>query len=174
MEQSGMSLGRRVVIALVAVGVGVVMWLIARAVVPRWWAQRIADIVDGRLTTGALFGLFVGGVFTAVPLAIIAGSTRRRSSKRTWIGWVVWVAVAVVIALPNWMTLGIVTGTGNAAHAGERILDVSAPGFRMWSLIGAIVGAVVVGWVAFLSYSRRRARRRLAHKDAPSETTSDD
>ena len=38
------------------------------------------------------------------------------------------------------MTLGIVLGISDAAHAGDRILDVEGPGFRLWSLIGAIVG----------------------------------
>jgi hypothetical protein len=58
------------------------------------------------------------------------------------------------------MTLGIVLGTGSGAHAGDRILDVEAPGFRGATLAGALIatGLVAVAW--YLISSRRRALRR--------------
>ncbi len=57
------------------------------------------------------------------------------------------------------MTLGIVLGTGNAAHAGERILDVEAPAFRGATLAGALIALGMIGFVAFLMMSRRESRR---------------
>ena len=64
--------------------------------------------------------------------------------------------VAIVLALPNLMTLGIVLGRGNAAHAGDRILDVEAPAFRGGTLGGALLAGALVGLIAWLAASRRR------------------
>jgi hypothetical protein len=66
-----------------------------------------------------------------------------------------------VLAIPNLLTLGIVIGSGRAAHAGERTLDVDAPGFRGAGLAGAITAALVVAAVEYLLVSRRWTRRRL-------------
>jgi len=67
-------------------------------------------------------------------------------------------AVAVILALPNLMTLGIVLGRGNAAHAGDRILDVEAPAFRGGTFAGALLACLLVGFVLYLLLSRDRAR----------------
>jgi glucan phosphoethanolaminetransferase (alkaline phosphatase superfamily) len=128
--------------------------LIASATVPRWWAQRIGDQVNGSITQGTLLGLFYGFVFTLVPIAILVLVLRWR---RTW-RWVVFALVlAILVALPNLMTLGIVIGRGNAAHAGDRILDVEAPAFRGGTLAGAVLAALMIGFVAYLLVSRDRA-----------------
>jgi MFS family permease len=132
---------RRIVLLLVLAGVAYLAYLMAAAFFPRWWAQRIADQVDGRVTRGTMWGLFYGFVFTAVPLLILA-QARRRFLSWTWRAVVA--VLAIVLAAPNWLTLSVVAGNSNAAHAGERILDVDGPGFRAGTLIGVIVGAVVV------------------------------
>ena len=145
--------------------------LIASATVPRWWAQRIGDQVDGSITQGTLLGLFYGFVFTLLPIALILLILRWR---RTW-RWVLFALVlAILFALPNLMTLGIVLGRGNAAHAGDRILDVEAPAFRGGTLAGAILAGVLVGFVVYLVVSRgrahssaRRARQELDAASAP-------
>ena len=54
------------------------------------------------------------------------------------------------------MTLSIVVGRGNAAHAGDRILDVEAPAFRGGTLAGAIVAGLLVVFIAYLLVSRDR------------------
>lgn len=139
----------------------VVVVLIGAAVIPRWWSQRVGDAVDGSLTTGALFGAFVGFVFTLAPLAILGLARRLRGRGYTWKGWLGWIAAALVLALPNLMTLGIVLGRGNAAHAGERTLDTEGPGFRLWSLLGALAAVAVVAGGIYLLRSRRvRGRQR--------------
>ena len=146
---------RRVLLSAVALGVVVLLGLAASATIPRWWAQRIGDQVDGSIVTGTFVGLFYGFVFTLLPLLVLAAVLRWR---RTWRALVLAIAVAVLLALPNLMTLGIVVGRGNAAHAGDRILDVEAPAFRGGTLGGALLAGALVGLVSYLVVSRRRAR----------------
>ena len=57
--------------------------LIASATVPRWWAHRIGDQVDGSITQGTLLGLFYGFVFTLVPIAVVVLILRWRRTWRT-------------------------------------------------------------------------------------------
>jgi len=60
------------------------------------------------------------------------------------------------------MTLSVVLGGNNAAHAGERIMDVEAPGFRGASLVGAIVAALIFVGVVVLTIQYQRRGRQLA------------
>jgi hypothetical protein len=147
--------GRRIVWGVGLLAVLVVAVLIASATVPRWWAHRIGDQVDGSITEGTLLGLFYGFVFTLVPIALVILLLRWR---RTWKTIVAALVVGIVFALPNLMTLSIVLGRGNAAHAGDRTLDVDAPAFRGGSLVGALLACALVGLVAYLIVSRNRAR----------------
>ena len=151
--------GRRAFWAGVVVVLVLLGGLIASATVPRWWAQRIGDQVDGSITQGTLLGLFYGFVFTLLPIAVLLLILRWRTAWR----WVVFaVVLAAILALPNLMTLGIVLGRGNAAHAGDRILDVEAPAFRGGTLAGAILAGLLVGFIAYLLVSRGRARSSAA------------
>lgn len=152
---------RRIVLAIVVVAVVYVVYLMSAAFFPRWWAQRIAEQVDGSVTRGTTWGLFYGVVFTAVPLFVLV-QVRRGFFSWMWRGIVALVAIA--LAAPNWLTLSVVIGNSNAAHAGERIMDVDAPGFRAATLIGAIIGALlVVGFtvVTMRLKSRRNEVKRL-------------
>ena len=72
------------------------------------------------------------------------------------------VILAVVTAIPNLLTLTIVLGTSNAAHAGERTLDTSAPGFRGATALGAIIAVVLVALLVFVVVRRSRRRRVAA------------
>jgi len=150
---------RRLLFAGIVIVVVLGGGLIASATIPRWWAQRIGDQVDGSIVAGTLIGLFYGFVFTALPLLVLAAVFRWRRTPRAI---AVAVGFAVILAIPNLMTLGIVLGTGNAAHAGERILDVEAPAFRGASLVGALIALAMTGFVFYLIVSRERARRRTA------------
>jgi hypothetical protein len=144
-------------------GFGLVVLLVGgwvgAAFIPRWWAQRIADQVDGSIPAGITLGLVYGFLFTLLPLLVLLWAVRRRHS---WKVWLAYLATAAFLALPNLFTLGIVVGRGNAAHAGERTLDVEAPGFRGATLAGAIVAALLVVGVKALLVSRRRAREEAA------------
>jgi len=152
---------RRLLFAAIVIALVLGGGLIASATIPRWWAQRIGDQVDGSIVTGVFIGLFYGFVFTALPLLSLAAVARWRRAPRAI---AVAVVFALILAIPNLMTLGIVLGTGNAAHAGERILDVEAPAFRGASLVGALIALAMAAFVAYLMVSRERARR-------PRETT---
>ena len=76
----------------------------------------------------------------------------------SWKGRLLVLGVALLIAAPNLLTLSIVLGVGNASHAGERTLDVEAPGFRASSLIGAVCASLALVALALLLRSRRRSR----------------
>ena len=149
--------------ALIAVAVIVALigaWLLGAAFLPRWWAHRIGGQANGSFAGGILVGIFYGFVFTALPLATLgmAFGKRRPWKARAWMS-----GAAVLLALPNLLTLGIVIGNGNAAHAGQRTLDVDAPGFRGASLGGAIAALVAVALWEYLRYSRKRARDQVRH-----------
>ena len=66
------------------------------------------------------------------------------------------------------MTLGIVLGPGSGAHAGDRTLDVEAPGFRGATLGGALLALAAIGFVWYLLSSRRRARASARATNGPS------
>lgn len=153
----GTNLKRRLILGAVALGSSLIAWFVGAAVLPRWWAQRIGDVIDGRLTLGSLLGIVFGVVFTVLALGVLALGVRFRNG---WRRALLTVIGAAVVAAPNLMTLGIVLGDGNAAHAGERILDVDGPGFRGGSLVGAVLGALGMAAIAFLSSSRRRNKRK--------------
>lgn len=154
-QTAGANWSRRLLVAGIVVVVVLGGGLIASATIPRWWAQRIGDQIEGSIVTGTFVGLFYGFVFTALPLLVLAAVMRWRRTVRAII---VATVVAAVLAIPNLMTLGIVLGRGNAAHAGERILDVEAPAFRGASLAGALIAVAMGAFVGYLIASRQRAR----------------
>ena len=93
------------------------------------------------MAQGIGVGLFYGFAFTLLPLALLWWGRRRASRWKTRFCPR---RLALVLALPNLLTLGIVLGRGNAAHAGDRTLDVEAPGFRGAVLVGAVVAVVAL------------------------------
>jgi hypothetical protein len=109
-------------------------------------------------------GLFYGLVFTLLPLIVLFLVFR---FLRTWRRRAVGIGVVVLLAAPNLLTLGIVLGTGNGAHAGDRILDVEAPAFRGGTVGGALLAVACVGGAWYLLRSRRRAWRRADALEAP-------
>jgi uncharacterized BrkB/YihY/UPF0761 family membrane protein len=146
---------RNLILLAAALAVIALAYFIGAATLPRWWSHRIGDQVDGSLSAGIGLGLFYGFVFTFLPLMVLSLIVRRKRSWR-FRAWVV--AAALVLALPNLLTLGIVVGNGSAAHAGQRTLDVEAPNFRASALAGAIVAALAFIALQYLLASRRRAR----------------
>ena len=149
---------RRILWGAVGLALVIVLYLFSAAFLPRWWAQRVGDQVGQSFAGGVWWGLFYGVVFTLLPLVVARQALRRRWRWQTRIGIVIG---ALVLASPNLMTLGIVWGNGNAAHAGERILDVEAPAFRGATLFGAIGGALAAGTVQYLVISRRHRGNEL-------------
>jgi uncharacterized membrane protein len=140
-----------------AVAAALILGRIAGAFFPRWWAHRVGDQVNESIAAGIALGLFYGFAFVALPILVLRWAFRKR---RHWKVWAISFVLALILALPNLLTLGIVLGHGHAAHAGERTLDVEAPAFRTSSLIGAI--AAVLAWAVFeyMLISRWLGRRR--------------
>jgi hypothetical protein len=165
----GPSWSRRVGIGVALVVVVTLLALLGAAFLPRWWAQRIGDQVNGSITTGGFLGVFYGFVFTLLPLVVLWLVFR---FLRNWRSRAVGVAFVVLLAVPNLLTLGIVLGTGNGAHAGDRILDVEAPAFRGGTLAGALLAIAFLGGAWFLIRSRRRAWRRAEALDSTTSTPS--
>ncbi|WP_405162381.1 permease [Nocardia sp. NBC_01499] len=151
-----------------------IAYFILSAFIPRWWAQRIAEMVNGSFAKGIGWGLVFGGVCTVIPLFLLLFALRvwRRRAGRFMAGAAA--VIAVLVAIPNLMTLTIVLGGSNAAHAGQRILDVDAPAFRGATLAGAIAAAaiflaalalIVVRW-----WQRRHPKRQAAQTPPPTTT----
>ncbi len=149
---------RRFVIGVLVAALLILLAFLGAAFLPRWWSHRLARQVNGGMTTGIILGLFYGFVFTVVPLFVAFRAFRRRRPWKVWAGLGV---LAILLAGPNLLTLGIVIGSGKAAHAGERTLDVDAPGFRGATLAGAIVAFLTLVAVEYLLVSRRWSRRKL-------------
>lgn len=148
----------RVILTVVGVVAIILLVLLAASVLPRWWAQRMGTMIDGRLLVGGALGIVMGMVFTTAPLVFFGVAARHLRSIGKAVSALLF---GIALALPNLMTLAIVLGTGSAAHAGQRIFDVDGPGFRGGSLIGALLGAVFGFWIIYLMWSRRRRGRRL-------------
>ena len=153
------NLGRRLVLVVAAIVVLVLSWWIGGAVLPRWWAQRISGVIDGRLLFGNLFGFCVGAIFTLLPLLVLWTGWKFRGG---WKRLAAFIVAALVVATPNLLTLGIVLGSGNAAHAAERTLDVDGPGFRGGSTFGAVFAIFAFLAVSWLARSRRKNKRRAS------------
>ncbi|WP_327114707.1 permease [Nocardia sp. NBC_01730] len=164
----------RIIGGLAILAVLVIAYFILAAFIPRWWAQRLADLMGGSFAKGIGWGLVYGGLGTAVPLFLLLSAVLvwRRRAGRFLAGAAV--VVATLAAIPNLMTLTIVLGGSNAAHAGERILDVDAPAFRGASLVGAIVAALVflavVGLVLLRKWRRRHPKKSTGQPTAPAPT----
>lgn len=148
-------LKRRVIAIVLVIIALVVFYFIAAAFIPRWWAQRMGDAIDGKLSTGSLLGVCFGLVFTFLPLGLLWLTMRRPMRWKTRVAWLV---LAAVLAAPNLMTLGVAIGTGSGAHAGQRTMDVQAPMFRGATAIGALVAAVI--FIAMVVVYRRRRPRQ--------------
>jgi hypothetical protein len=162
-SKSGMpSWLKRVIMFAILGAVLVIVYFILAAFVPRWWAERIGELSDRSFARGITWGLFLGSVCTLVPLLLVLFAIlvwRKRGGR---VIAAIADLIALVFASPNLMALGIVFGGSSAAHAGQRIMDVEAPGFRGASLIGAIVGALVFAGVVVLTIQYRRRGRQLA------------
>ena len=160
--------GRRLLAGGGIAAVIVVAFLLASAAVPRWWAQRTGDRVDGSITQGVFIGLFYGFVFTFLALVVFIFVVRRgRPSRRRDRA-----RGGARPCSPNLMTLGIVLGVGSGAHAGDRILDVDAPAFRGATLAGALFAGLLASYIWYPLSSRDRARdarrrRRIGWRQHP-------
>ena len=169
----GRSITRSIVLVLLVAGAVVAAYFVAASVLPRWWSHQVGRQVDGDLTTGGLLGFMYGVLATLLPLLVI-GIVWRFARRSVW-AWIVGIVVALALAAPNLVTLGITLGNGSAAHAADRTLDVEAPWFRGGMVIGVVVGLGIAVYVAYATASHARAHRRAAsmHEQLPDERETD-
>lgn len=158
-HDEGLSWKARGIIAVVVLVLLVLSYFLWREWVPRWWGQRVGHAAKGTFTWGIIWGLFAGVFSTAVPLSLGLLAFHHHF---TWRWRVVLLVGALVLAAPNLMTAGIVWGHSNGAHAGDRIMDVNAPGFRGATLIGVIIGVVLAAAIEVGRHLRRRHASELA------------
>lgn len=154
------SFARTVVISLIVLALLVIAYFILAAFLPRWWADQIGQRVDRSFSRGVGTGLVIGFVCTFAPLLLLVFAAVGRGRLRN-VPTIFCVIAAVVIAIPNLLTLSVVLGTNNSAHAGERIFDVQGPAFRASSLWGAIIGALLAIAVSYFIWGYRRRGRKL-------------
>lgn len=159
---------------------GVVLVVIAvvamTSLLPRWWAGTVGRQSGGTISGGIGWGIFYGFLFTFVPLLVASLAFVRRWKSAA--PRLVFIVIGIALASLNLITLGIVVGTSAAAHAGERTLDVQAPGLRWATFIAALVALLLAALVWVLSMIRRRAvaelERLRAEHDAHAEITDAD
>ena len=97
------------------------------AILPRWWSDVVAGQIRRDLGASVLVGMFYGFVFTFIPLVVAWQATHKAVS---WPWKIVSLLAAVAIATPNLLTAGIVFGSTESAHAGQRTLSVDAGFFE--------------------------------------------
>ena len=155
-EEKG-SFKTKAIFAAIGLAALAAAWLFGAFVAPAWWSRRIGDIADGRLWFSGFLGLAVGFACTLVPLLFLRIAWRlRRGTKRA----ITVLVAAILIAAPNLVLLGIVTGDSDTAHNAERSLGTDAPWFRSWSLFGAIGGLVAFLGLTWLLFSRNRNKKK--------------
>lgn len=161
--------GVKIILILVALLVAVAAYFILGAILPRWWSDVVAGQIRRDLGASVLVGMFYGFVFTFIPLAVAWQATHKAVS---WPWKIVILLAAVAIATPNLLTAGIVFGSTESAHAGQRTLSVDAGFFTTWTAISAVAAAVVFVVVTVLwALWRQRGKQMRALKQAESERT---
>lgn len=139
-----------------------IVYIVVRLFLPVWWATRIGNQTQGSITSGILLGLIYGFVFTFVPLLIV---WQARYKKVSWPWKTVIVLVAVLVAIPNLLTLSIYANSSSAAAKARTMIDTSATWFPSWSIGGAIAGVLLfVGIAAFWHLWHSRGKKLKAMK----------
>jgi hypothetical protein len=181
-DKKGVSAGKVLnwlVLILVLAAAVVLAYGIAREFLPRRWAQEVVGVVDASRPRGLMYGFGVGLVFTLIPVLVLAQTRRRFLS---WTGRAIVLVVAIILALPNWLTMAVAIGRSKSSVDGRILLDQSGPGFRDGSAAGAVIGAllglIIVGFSMRLGQRRRQVaelRRKvseLEHQVAPKSDTT--
>lgn len=146
-----------------------VMALISVTLVPTWWSNFVAGIVNESLVAGIFGGLAVGFIFTALPIFIIAMGLKGHPS---WSRGIIVAILAGVAAFPNIATLAVMYAGTESSQAGKLKLTQEAPGFQGWSLAGMAIGVVVSGVVWYTSWSRRRNKAKVQELKASTATNT--
>ena len=159
------AVAHRIIAAVLVVAALVGAYFVLEAFLPRWWAQQVGRTVGGAFSRGIGSGLLIGFVCTFIPLLLIVFAVISRGRLKN-VPAAVCAVAAIIVAIPNLLTLAVVAGGGNGSHAGQRVFDVDAPGFRGASLTGVIAGALVAVATAYFIWGYRRRGRKLHESKA--------
>ncbi|HJX77226.1 hypothetical protein [Glutamicibacter sp.] len=165
----------RLFLGVIALLILLGIYAIATIFMPVWWATKISSHNAGSATAGWVSGFSIGFVFALIPMLVL---WQVRYRKLSWRGRAVIAIFAIVLALPNWLTLGIFWNSSDAAQKAQAILNTGATWFGGASLVGAISAAaisliLVISWLVF---RRRGARIRdlEAQQKVPLDSTIHD
>ncbi len=147
----------RVIAAAVAAVVLVVGYLVASVTVPLLWANFIEDQIGDQQENSVLLGMFYGFTFSFAPL-LVGWQCRRKLHK--WVG-VALGAAAVLLTIPNVLTLGVIYGGTQTAVQARAVWTISAHWFGTWSQIFMLAGVMSAVAVIVLGRARLRRRRKL-------------
>lgn len=154
--------GLRIGLGAAAVILLAIVYLVVRLFLPVWWATNIGNQTQGSITSGIILGLSYGFVFTFVPLLVV---WQARYKKVSWPWKAVIVVIAVLLAIPNLLTLSIYANSSGAAAKARSMIDVSATWFPSWSMAGAGAALVLfLGIAAFWHLWRSRGKKMKALK----------
>lgn len=162
--------GLRIGLGAAALVLVSIAFIVARSFMPVWWATRVTSQTQGSLSGGLLLGLSYGFIFTFVPLLI---GWQSRYKKVSWPWKSVILGLAVLVALPNLLTLGIYMNSSGAALKAQMMIDTSATWFPSWTLGGAIAGLVLfIGIAVFWHLWRSRGRKmKVLQQEAKARST---
>lgn len=151
---------RWLVIGFVVVAILLVLIMVWTSFLPRWWAQTISRQTGGTFARGVGWGLFYGFTFTLAPLLVLALVALR--SWRRHAGRIALAVLALLLALPNLVSLSVSLAPGRVNEIARQTLDVNAPWFRGASIIGAVIAALAAAGVwTWVIINQRRHRELL-------------
>jgi hypothetical protein len=150
---------RTIIGAVIAVVLVIAFW-IASATVPVMWANTISQQVGRNLGAGIPLGMFYGFVFSFVP--VVVGWQAHHKKLHKWVRISILV-LAVLLTIPNLMTLAVLNGTSNAAVSARVIWSGGANWFGLWSSIFMVLG--VCAGIAVVVMARAWRRRGKAIRE---------
>ncbi len=148
--------------------VGFIAIMFAAYLLPRGWANFVGGFVDNRFSVGSFGGVVIGFFSILLPMVLLTFAVRNRDSRGLALTLL---ALAFVTAIPNLATLWVVVGGGSGPTQGRSIMNEQAPGFRGGSLLGAIGGAALGGYLLWGMFQRDRQAKKLAEANEAAANT---
>ncbi|ALE05447.1 hypothetical protein AL755_08100 [Arthrobacter sp. ERGS1:01] len=147
----------RTIVVIAALVILVIAYLIASVTVPLTWAHAIRNQVGGQLGNSIPLGMFYGFVFSFVPVVVGWQAHYKKMHKWVRVGILV---VALLLTIPNLLTLAVLHGNSKTAADARAIWATSANWFGTWSQIFMVVGvACAVALIVLTRIWLRRGKR---------------
>lgn len=145
----------RTILVAIAVVVLVIAYLILSVTVPLTWANSIKSQVGNNMGNAIPLGMFYGFVFSFVPV-VVAWQARRKGLNK-WVR-VALLVLALILTVPNLLTLSVLYGTTTSAKNALSIWNTGgANWFGSWSLTFMVIGVLCA--IAVIILGRMWIRR---------------